>query len=288
MQSDDILNLIEQFWKENQGIVVALVFIILVWIIQRILVRAAKKSVRKAQLPPEAANGIILALRLIALFFVFTILTSYAGLSSEVLALSGFIGAAIGFASSQTIGNVIAGIYVILARPFRIGEFVTIGDVEGIVREISLNYTRIETPDSTRYLVPNRKVLDEKVRRFLQIIYPQDDDEKVDETVIKKTLEILRQTVTKEKEVYIYPFDVAIHSNNPQQKVMKAFDEVCQEWTEKFGYQPTYYVSELPTFHVRYKFIMTVDDPRQILHLQPEFLRAIMERVEQVTKLEDS
>jgi len=284
MQVDDILGILEQYWNEYEGFILSIITIIVIWIVQRILVRAAKKSVRRAHLPPEAANGLVLAIRLTTLFIIFTVLSSYAGLTSEALAVSGFIGAAVGFASSQTIGNVIAGIYVVLTRPFRIGEYVSIGSVEGIVREITLNYTRIEAPDSSRVLVPNRNVLNEQLRRFRHAVSRNEHGTAEEDRSVSKTLSILRQTIGSEMEVYVYPFDVAIHTSLPQFAVMTAFDEACDEWTEKFGYPPTYYVAELPTFHVKYKFLITVEDPVKILQLQPEFLKAIMEKLDQLPK----
>lgn len=279
MQADDIWERIEHYWTEYQGIILAITAILIIWIIQRILVRAAKRSVRKAQLPPAAANGIILAIRLTSVFIVFTILTSYAGLSSEALALSGFVGAAVGFASAQTIGNIIAGVYVILTRPFQVGEYVTIGGEEGIVREISLNYTRIEAPDGTRVLVPNRTVINEKLKRYRHIIQITEKDE--EGTALKKTLSFLRDSISEKNEVYVYPFNLAVHmSYRDIQPTMKAFDQVCHEWTEKFGYPPTYYISDVPPWHINYKFFITIEKPQKILELQPKFLKALMEKLE--------
>ena len=65
---------------------------------------------------------------------------------------------------------------------------------------------------------------------------------------------------------------------------MKAFDEVCDEWEEKLGHRPSYYVTELPTFHIRYKFLLTVNDPTIILYKQPDFLRNIMEKLNKIPK----
>ena len=197
MQIDDILNLLEQYWNEYKGIFIAIILIIVILFIHRILVRMAKRSVRNAKLPQEAANGIILVIRLVAVFLIFTVLTSYAGLSSEALAISGFFGAAIGFASSQTIGNVIAGIYVIITRPFRLGDYIKIGGEEGIVREISLNYTRLLSPDGTRVLVPNRNVTNQTLRRYRRSLRITEQDDQDDRTV-SKALSFLRDTIGDE------------------------------------------------------------------------------------------
>ncbi|MFX0199241.1 MAG: mechanosensitive ion channel family protein [Candidatus Hodarchaeota archaeon] len=282
MQTDDIWGVVEQYWIEYQNIIFAIIAIIIVLLVQRILVRAAKRSVRKAQLPTEAANGIILAIRLVAVFIIFTILTSYAGLSSEALAVSSFIGAAVGFASAQTIGNILAGIYVIITRPFRLGDYVKIGGEEGIVREISLNYTRIQALDGTRVLVPNRNVINQTLRRYRRVLRSEKEyEEEHEDSAFDKALAFLREQIGEEKDVYVYPFDIAIHASYRMKTATKVFDEVCQEWTDKFGYPPTYFVSELPSYQTIYKFFITVENPIKIVQLKPEFLKTILARLEE-------
>lgn len=54
-------------------------------------------------------------------------------------------GAAVGLASTQTIGNFIAGLYLLAARPFKVGDYVRLGTIEGVVQEITINYTKILT-----------------------------------------------------------------------------------------------------------------------------------------------
>lgn len=279
----DILERLEQYWLQYKDIILAVILIIIVLIVQRILVRAAKRSVKKAELPPEAANGIILIIRLGAFFAIFSILTHRIGLTSEVLAMSTFIGAAVGFASAQTIGNVIAGIYVMITRPFRIGDYVKIGGEEGIVREISLNYTRIQAFDGSRVLVPNRNVINQTLRRYRRHLKTEagQEGEQEEDTAFDKALAFLRDQIGEEKEIIVYPFDVAIHASYRMKTATKVFDEVCQQWTEKFGYPPTYFVSELPSYQTKYKFFITVDDPIKIFQLKPEFLKDILSRLEE-------
>ncbi len=274
----DILMTLKEYWNQYGNIIIATIVIIIILILQSILVRITKRSVKKAHLPPEAANGLVLAIRMIAIFGIFTILTSYAGFTTEALALSGFIGAAIGFGSTQTVGNLIAGMYVMLTRPFRIGDYVRIGGEEGIVREISLNYTRLLAPDGTRVLVPNRSVINQNVRRYRRVIETEADRE--ENTALAKTISFLRDTLDQ-KEIHIYPFDVAVSASYSFETTTRVFDEVCKEWEKKFGYTPTYYVSELLSGQTKYKIFLKVEDPRKILQFQPEFLKALLDRLEQ-------
>lgn len=282
MQIDDLWQSLEQYWLDYKEIIIAIIAILIVWIVQRILVRTAKKSVGKSQLPPEAANGLVLIIRMGAFFIVFTILTTSAGLSSEVIAISGFLGAAVGFASAQTISNIIAGMYVMITRPFKIGDYVRIGSSEGIVREIALNYTRIQAIDGTRMLVPNKNVINQTLRSYRRTITVAGDEE--EDTAFDKTLSFFRESISNEKDVFVYPFDVAIHASFTHETTTKVFDEVCQQWEEKFSYPPTYFISDLPSFQVKYKFFITVDEPIKIFQHKPEFLKDILTKLEETKK----
>ncbi|NIP67179.1 mechanosensitive ion channel, partial [Candidatus Bathyarchaeota archaeon] len=59
-----------------------------------------------------------------------------------------------------------AGLYLMVSRPFMVGDYVKIGDVEGEVREITINYTKVYTPTYNVMEIPNRKVLDSTVLNY--------------------------------------------------------------------------------------------------------------------------
>jgi small-conductance mechanosensitive channel len=83
-----------------------------------------------------------------------------------ILSLSALSGAAIGFAATQTVGNFLAGLYIMISRPFTVSDYVKIGDVEGQVREITVNYTKIYMPTYNLIEIPNRQVLDSRIVNF--------------------------------------------------------------------------------------------------------------------------
>lgn len=68
---------------------------------------------------------------------------------------AGFLGIVLGLAARQTIGSLIAGFVLMFARPFEIGDWVEIGDREGIVTEISIINTRVQTFDGEYAMIPN-------------------------------------------------------------------------------------------------------------------------------------
>jgi len=68
---------------------------------------------------------------------------------------AGFAGIVLGMAARQTLGAVIAGLVLMFSRPFEIGDWVKIGDKHGIVTDITIVNTRLQTFDGEYVMLPN-------------------------------------------------------------------------------------------------------------------------------------
>jgi small-conductance mechanosensitive channel len=68
---------------------------------------------------------------------------------------AGFAGIVLGMAARQTLGAVIAGFVLMFSRPFEIGDWVKIGDNDGIVTDITIVNTRLQTFDGEYVMLPN-------------------------------------------------------------------------------------------------------------------------------------
>jgi small-conductance mechanosensitive channel len=76
---------------------------------------------------------------------------------------AGFLGIVVGLAARQTLGALLAGFVLMFSRPFEIGDWVEIGDHEGIVTDITIVTTRMQTFDGEYVMVPNDVVSAESV-----------------------------------------------------------------------------------------------------------------------------
>lgn len=75
-------------------------------------------------------------------------------------------GIAIGVAWGGLLQNFAAGAFLIVLRPFQVGDFVTVGGVTGTVREIGLFMTTIDTPDNVRAILGNGKVFSDTIQNY--------------------------------------------------------------------------------------------------------------------------
>ncbi|MEY2863707.1 MAG: hypothetical protein RLY58_1414 [Pseudomonadota bacterium] len=75
-------------------------------------------------------------------------------------------GIAIGMAWSGLLSNFAAGVFVILLRPFKAGDFICAGGVTGTVVEIGLFATTLNTPDNIQTIVGNNKIFSDNIQNF--------------------------------------------------------------------------------------------------------------------------
>jgi len=91
----------------------------------------------------------------------FTALDRFA---TSVLASTAFVVAVVGFAAQQTLANVIAGVMLAITQPIRIGDRVAFEEHRGVVEDIRLTHTFLQTGADTRVIVPNGKLAQVVVR----------------------------------------------------------------------------------------------------------------------------
>jgi len=78
----------------------------------------------------------------------------------------GVAGAGVALATQGVLSNVVAGLSIILAKPFRVGEYIAIAGVEGVVESITLFSTTLVHADRSRVVIPNRKVVGEILHNY--------------------------------------------------------------------------------------------------------------------------
>jgi small-conductance mechanosensitive channel len=142
--------------------VIALV--VLGWAFARDLGRALGPTLFK-HMDPGTAGTVGFLIRLVTVGGALLLAMRYAGLRPGTLAAGGAIGAVIiGLAAQQTLGNLIAGMVLLSARPFQVGDVVRLqagavgGEIEGTVRSLGLLYTTLSR-GADPILVPNNVVL---------------------------------------------------------------------------------------------------------------------------------
>ena len=91
--------------------------------------------------------------------------------TTSIAAMLAGAGVAIGAAWSGMLGNFAAGAFMMILRPFKVGDFVSVGGITGTVHELGLFGTTIVTPDNVLTLIGNGKIFADTIQNFSALPY---------------------------------------------------------------------------------------------------------------------
>jgi small conductance mechanosensitive channel len=144
---------------------------IAVWIIGGLVVKSVQRlldaTLARRKVDPTliyyAHNTLGVSLK--ALLFL-AILNIFGIETTSFSAILAAAGVAIGVAWSGLLSNFAAGIFLILLRPFRVGDVITAAGVTGVVREIGLFATTIDNGENLRMFVGNNKLFSDNICNY--------------------------------------------------------------------------------------------------------------------------
>ena len=126
---------------------------------KKLIARREKNSTDKTNLI-FFRNVVIYITYAIGFLSMFNQIPGMQQLSKTLLAGAGILAAAVGFGSQQAISNIVSGIFMVIFKPFRVGDQIELGGdgkgiLKGTVIDISLRHTTIRHPDGQTIVVPN-------------------------------------------------------------------------------------------------------------------------------------
>jgi small-conductance mechanosensitive channel len=215
-------------------------------VLERLFTRYLSRFARRARLAPHVTNGLVLTARLLILIGATVSAVRVGGLPTDwFVAFSAIGGAAVGFASTKTIGNFVAGLYLLAARPFRVGDLVRLGTVEGIVEEIAINYTKILTMGNNLVSVSNLQIMDRDITNYS---YKSDEHD----------------------GLHCYTFEISFDHSVSSSRIAKILDEVFQKCCSNLPKRPRYVLLRSGGFERVYLIYLYVERPEDIFILRPQ------------------
>jgi small conductance mechanosensitive channel len=144
---------------------------IAIYVVGRWLIGLAATLIQKAlerqKVEPTiiryVGNTITVALNVL---LVIGILGYFGVETTSFAALIAALGIAIGAAWSGLLANFAAGAFILVLRPFKVGDYVLAGEVEGTVRAVGMFTTTIDSPDNVQTYVGNAKVIGGTIKNF--------------------------------------------------------------------------------------------------------------------------
>ena len=145
------------FIQTNGTFVLKIIFFFVIGlVIIRLFIKILKKILYKTKLEHAVANYLLTVIRIVAYFvLMFTILKMTGLDTSSLLALFTTISLALSLAMENIFSNFANGLIIIITKPFKEDDWISIGNYEGSVKAIRLLYTVLNTVDNKDINIPN-------------------------------------------------------------------------------------------------------------------------------------
>lgn len=174
---EDFANMLAGFAFGNvlSAVVLAIVCLIAV----KLILKVYDKMVEKSKIDLIIRNILRIAVKAVLLFMAVIIVLKSLGVdtTSLVAALS-VVGVAFSLAIQGFLSNMFGGVQIIFNKPFHVGDYVDAGGESGVVREVGLFYTKLDTPDKKLVQIPNSTIANSNI-----INYSSEPNRRVDITV---------------------------------------------------------------------------------------------------------
>jgi len=153
---------------------------IAVWVVGGWVVRVIRAALERTMLArkvdPTLASYAEAGTNVVLKLLLFIAVLSVLGIeTTSFAALLAALGIAIGAAWGGLLANLAAGLFLMVLRPFKVGDMITVAGVTGDVREIGLFATAIDTPDNVRVYVGNNKIFSDSIQNFSTNAYRRVD-----------------------------------------------------------------------------------------------------------------
>ncbi|MEC4819965.1 MAG: mechanosensitive ion channel family protein [Scytonema sp. PMC 1069.18] len=144
---------------------------IVLWFVGQKLINFAVKLIKRGfksqHIDPTLVHYLINIISVTLRIILVVALLGFFGIeTTSFAALLAAAGVAIGAAWGGLLANFAAGAFLVMLRPFKVGDFITAGGVTGTVTEIGLFATTINTPDNVMTIVGNNKIFSDNIQNF--------------------------------------------------------------------------------------------------------------------------
>jgi potassium efflux system protein len=242
------------FGIEFSTILSVLVILAVALLFERVFTTYLSKFAKRTNMQRNAANNLVLTFRILILIGAVLAISRIGGLDPAwILSISAIAGAALGFASQKTLGNFLAGLFLLAARPFKVGDLVRLGTVEGVVQEVTINYTKVLTIGNNTVSISNLQILDRDITNY---VYES----------------------RRNFSLYCYTFEIGFDHTVSTDKLAAVFNEVFERFLHTLPKPPFAMLTRSDAFVRVYTIYLYVEHPEDVFTLRPQISAEVFKR----------
>ncbi len=221
-----------------------LILALLIWIIGSIVVKKVTnmimgtKAMDKLDATTRSFLGNLIKI-VLTVVLVLSIISVLGVPMASVVAVLATCGVAVGMAMQGSLGNLAGGIMLMFFRPFKVGDYIVAAGDEGVVKDLNLFYTVLNSLDNKEITIPNGSLMNSNIQNF-----SAEEKRRVDLKFnvsggcdINQVKELMESTMSKNDLVLQDPAPFA----SPLEGVPGGLSYTARAWTKSENYWDVYF-----------------------------------------------
>jgi len=148
-------------------IITALVIVLVGILLARVITRFIERILIRIDIPSTTRGFLVSFIYVVIIIIAIVMaLTRFEIDIGPLIIGIGIVGFIAGLAIQGALSNAVAGIMILVQRPFQVGDIVEAGGETGEVKEITTTSTVIDTPQNVKVIIPNAKILADKIKNY--------------------------------------------------------------------------------------------------------------------------
>ena len=193
-------------------------------------------------------------------------------------AIVSFLIVAVSLTFRNRINNVVSGAMIILTEGFEPGDLIETNDTQGIVEDVSLNYTKVRQFNGIIALIPNQIVFNAKVKKFTYRTLTSKDEESSEEerSFFERYGDKIFKLISKGEKVTRYIKIIEVRPNIAPKNLEGLLTPVFDKYEPLLGFRPYFYVNQTTFDRCSITLQLVGENPQQIFLYVNSFLRDVL------------
>lgn len=168
IDTEEVSSLVGTIKNLSLTSVVKIVLLIVVLIVLvKLLIKLSERFLERSRIDKSLHGFLRTSIRIVLYFLAATIVAGSLHVDvTSLIAVLSVAGLAVSLALQGALSNLASGLVILTTRPLQVGDYVSVGDCEGFVEEISMTYTKLAAYDRRKIFIPNSTVTSSNVVNY--------------------------------------------------------------------------------------------------------------------------
>ncbi|MDF2567285.1 MAG: Small-conductance mechanosensitive channel, partial [Oscillospiraceae bacterium] len=158
---------LDKIYEAWPKLLLAVILFIIGTLVSKLVIKFIRKSLKRSKIEATYHSFFISLIKIgLNIVVLFIALTTLGVPSASLVTILGAASLAISLAIKDSLANLAGGFLILLSKPFTVGDYIESGGAAGIVKEITVLHTRLNTSDNKVVYIPNGQMAGAKITNY--------------------------------------------------------------------------------------------------------------------------